>query len=44
MTEQTKEKQKKKEPYYKDGNQPINMREFNKILDKACKKNKGGKK
>lgn len=38
MTEQTKEKPKKREPYYKDGDQPIPIRKFNKLLDRACNK------
>ena len=33
-------KPKKKEPYYKDGDKPIPMRKFNKLLDRACNKNK----
>lgn len=31
-------KPKKKEPYYKDGDKPIPMRKFNKMLDKATKR------
>ncbi len=31
-------KSKKKEPNYKDGDQPIPMRKFNKLLDRACNK------
>jgi len=44
MTEQIKEKSKKKKPYYKDGDKPIPMRKFNKLLDKACNRNKKGTK
>lgn len=43
MAGQIKEKPKKKEPNYKDGNQPIPMRKFLKLLDRACNRNKKSK-
>ena len=42
MTEKTKPKKDKCE--YKEGNQPINMKLFNKLIDKACFKHKNRKK